>query len=76
VSPPIQNPGSELILTLRELRGDLETFGKSPLLTIHSRGRVVVDRTQILLEQLEDLVDRVTLLEIAVDSSTLEKITP
>lgn len=61
---------SELIQTCRELRADLELLAKSPLLLVNSRGRVAVHRTQILLEQLEDLADRVTLLEIAKASGT------
>jgi len=67
VSKPIQPPAVELIQTLRELRGDLEQLAKSPLMSINTRGKVVVHRTQILLEQLEDLADRVTLLEIKTE---------
>lgn len=67
MSNPIQPPAVELIQTLRELRGDLGQLAKSPLLAMNARGRVVVHRTQILLEQLEDLADRVTLLEIKTE---------
>lgn len=67
MSNPIQPPAVELIQTLRTLRGDLEQLAKSPLMSINTRGRVVVHRTQILLEQLEDLADRVTLLEIKAE---------
>jgi hypothetical protein len=73
VSNAIQPPATELIQTCRQLRGDLEQLAKSPLLAINPRGRVAVHRTQILLEQIEDLADRVTVLEIAQASST-EKI--
>ena len=67
MSKPTQPPAVELIQTLRELRGDLEQLAKSPLMSINTRGKVVVHRTQILLEQLEDLADRVTLLEIKTE---------
>jgi hypothetical protein len=59
-----------LIQTCRELRSDLQQFCKSPLLILNPRGRVAVCRTQILLTEIEDLADRVTLLEIAQASST------
>ena len=67
MSNPIQPPAVELIQTLRTLRGDLDQLAKSPLMSINTRGRVVVHRTMILLEQLEDLADRVTLLEIKAE---------
>jgi hypothetical protein len=70
VSNVIQSPGTILILTCRQLRADLEQLGKSPLLRLNSSGRIAVHRTQILLEQVEDLADRVTLLEITQASST------
>jgi hypothetical protein len=69
VSNVIQPPGSELLQTCRQLRGDLEQLGKSALLAINPRGRIVVQRTQIFLEQVEDLADRVTVLEIGFASS-------
>jgi hypothetical protein len=61
---------SELIQTCRELRSDLEQLAKSPFMAINPRGRVAVHRTQIFLEQIEDLADRVTVLEIGQASST------
>jgi hypothetical protein len=64
---------SELIQTCRELHSDLEQLAKSPLLVMNRNGRSVINRTQVLLVELEDLADRVTLLEIAQASST-EKI--
>lgn len=70
MSNPIQPIGIELIQTCRTLRGDLEQLAKSPLLTINPRGRVVVHRTQIFLEQIEDLADRVTLLEMKAEKTT------
>jgi hypothetical protein len=70
VSNVIQSPSTILILTCRQLRSDLEQLAKSPLLRLNSSGRVAVHRTQILLEQIEDLADRVTMLEIGQASST------
>lgn len=67
MSNPIQPIGIELIQTCRTLRGDLEQLAKSPLLAINPRGRVAVHRFQIFLEQIEDLADRVTLLEIKAE---------
>ena len=54
---------TDLVFTCRELRADLELFSKSPLTLLNPRGRLVLQRTQILLTQLEDLADRVVLLE-------------
>jgi hypothetical protein len=57
---------SPLIQTCRDLRDDLDQLFKlSPLLAFSPKGRVAVHRTQTLLEQLEDLADRVTVLELA-----------
>jgi hypothetical protein len=62
VSPP------PLVQTCRDLRDDLDQLFKlSPLLAFSPKGRVVVHRTQTLLEQLEDLADRVTLLELKAE---------
>lgn len=59
---PTESPG--LVQTCRDLRDDLEQLFKlSPLLAFSAKGRVAVHRTQTLLEQLEDLSDRVTLIE-------------
>jgi len=60
----------QLIQTCRELHADLEQLAKSPLLVMNRNGRMVISRTQVLLVELEDLADRVTLLEIAHASST------
>jgi len=68
VSNPTQ-PAS-LVQTCRDLREDLDQLFKlSPLLAFSPKGRVVVHRTQQLLEQLEDLGDRVTLLELKMEKS-------
>lgn len=62
MSNPTQPPS--LVQTCRDLREDLEQLFKlSPLLAFSAKGRVAVHRTQTLLEQLEDLADRVTLIE-------------
>ena len=61
MSPP-------LVETCRALRDDLDQLFKlSPLLAFSPKGRVVVHRTQQLLEHLEDLEDRVTLLELKAE---------
>jgi len=59
-----------IIEACRALRVDLAQFSKSPVLVLNPRGRAALERTQIFLQELEDLADRVTLLEIAFASST------
>lgn len=59
-----------IIETCRKLRDDLKQLAKSPWLAMNPRGRLVLERTDLLLVELEDLSDRVTLLEIAFASST------
>ncbi len=63
-------PAPKIIATSRALRADLAKFNSSPLLALNPRGRVALERTQVFLEEIEDLADRVTLLEIALASST------
>jgi len=64
-------PEPTLIQTCRDLRQDLDQLFKlSPMLAFSPKGRVVVHRTQQLLEQIEDLADRVTLLELKAEKPT------
>lgn len=64
------NKPPRIIEACRALRGDLQQFAKSPVLVLNPRGKAALERTQMFLEELEDLADRVTLLEIALASST------
>jgi hypothetical protein len=41
----------------------MQTFTKSPMLALNPRGKAAVELTEQLLTQLEDLVDRVALVE-------------
>jgi hypothetical protein len=61
----------KLIDTCRELRGHMLTFSKSPMLALNPRGKRAFELTEQLLTEIEDLADRVTLLEMANASSTL-----
>lgn len=46
------------------------TFSKSPMLALNPRGKRAFELTEQLLTEIEDLADRVTLLEIATGSRT------
>ncbi len=41
----------------------MRTFAKSPMLALNPRGKAALELTEQLLTQLEDLVDRVALVE-------------
>lgn len=60
----------KLIDTCRELRGHMQAFSKSPMLALNPRGKRAFELTEQLLGEVEDLADRVTLLEIAGASAT------
>jgi hypothetical protein len=62
---PTPQPAPRIIETCRKLRVSLSEFSKSPLLVLNPKGRVAIEHTQVLLAELEDLADRVTMLEIA-----------
>lgn len=48
----------------------MQAFAKSPMLALNPRGRAAFQLTEVLLTEIEDLADRVTLLEIAQASGT------
>ncbi|MGH8208102.1 MAG: hypothetical protein ACREU6_00635 [Steroidobacteraceae bacterium] len=60
----------KIIDTCRALRGHMQAFSKSPMLALNPRGKLAFELTGQLLLEVEDLADRVTLLEIAQASST------
>lgn len=55
----------KIIDTCRALRAHLQAFSKSPMLTFNQRGKAALEATDKLLGELEDLADRVELLERA-----------
>lgn len=60
----------KIIDRCRQLRSHLQAFSKSPMLMLNPRGKAALEATDQLLEDIQDLADRVTLLEIAYASST------
>lgn len=46
------------------------TFSKSPMLALNPRGKRAFELTEQLLTEIEDLADRVTLLEMAIGART------
>jgi len=60
----------KLIDTCRELRGHMATFSKSPMLALNPRGKRTFDLVHDLLIEVEDLADRVALLEMGLSSKT------
>jgi hypothetical protein len=48
----------------------MATFSKSPMLAVNPRGRRAFELVQDLLLEVEDLADRVALLEMGLSSRT------
>lgn len=48
----------------------MQAFSKSPMLALNPKGKRAFELTEQLLREVEDLADRVTLLEIAGASAT------
>jgi len=60
----------KIIDTCRELRGHMATFSKSPVLALNPRGKRALELVSDLLTEVEDLADRVALLEMGLASRT------
>lgn len=60
----------KIIDTCRELRGHMATFSKSPMLALNPRGKRAFELVNDLLTEVEDLADRVALLEMGLTSRT------
>ena len=63
-------PVPKIIDTCRELRGHMATFSKSPMLALNPRGKRACELVQDLLTEVEDLADRVALLEMGMSART------
>lgn len=60
----------KIIDTCRALRGHMQAFAKSPMLALNPRGKAAFELTGQLISEIEDLADRVTLLEISLAPRT------